>query len=210
MAGFEHIIFDIDGTLTDTYDALIPALRQTLHEYGRDMQESELTFSFGIPGLDTMRQLGIEGEDADRLVARWGALARERGHLVKIYDGVEQMLDALKAAGKKLGVITSKNREEYDIDFIPLGLSKYFDIAIIADDTERHKPEPEPMQLYLKKAGISPEQALYVGDTQYDWKCAAGAGVKFALATWGSTAPELVQPDYAPKTVLGLLEIAGA
>lgn len=209
VAEYTHIIFDIDGTLTDTRNALIPALRQTLRECGREMNEDELLFSFGIPGLDTMRQLGIEGEEAKRLIVRWNELARARKHLVTIYDGAVQTLDSLRAAGKKLGVITSKNLEEYETDFIPLGLADYFDIFVVSNDTTSHKPDSEPMRFFLNKAGIAPEQALYVGDTGYDWKCAAGAGVKFALATWGCVAPGDVQPDYAPETLLDLLEIAG-
>ncbi|MEG0114831.1 MAG: HAD hydrolase-like protein, partial [Hydrogenoanaerobacterium sp.] len=68
------------------------------------------------------------------------------------------------------------------------------------DDTTEHKPKPEPMLLYLSRTGVRADEVLYIGDTVYDYQCATGAGVPFALAGWGALNADEVPPCYAPKT----------
>ena len=61
-----------------------------------------------------------------------------------------------------------------------------FELIVNADDTKEHKPSPEPLLKYLEKAGITPEEAMYIGDSQHDMLCAKKAGVDFVLAGWGA------------------------
>ena len=91
---------------------------------------------------------------------------------------------------------------------IRLGLADYFSITVTATDTSEHKPDPAPMLFYLEKAGILPEQAVYIGDSIYDMKCAEGAGVPRTLALWGCKNPEEITADYRlsrPIDILGLV-----
>lgn len=100
----------------------------------------------------------------------------------------------MRDKGIILGTITSKNQEEYDHDMIPLGLEKYFTISVTSSDTPEHKPSPGPMLYYLKKAGISPEQAVYIGDSIMYAVCRERRG-KRALALWGCKNPEAIAAD---------------
>lgn len=203
-----HFIFDIDGTLINTEKAIIKGLQELLLEVkGVPYEPEQLYFCLGIPGPITLKQLGVEG-DLTAILKKWDAYYCKHGGDVTIYPDIPEVLKKLKENGISLGVITSKNQEEYDYDMIRLGLADYFSITVTATNTSEHKPDPAPMFFYLEKAGILPEQAVYIGDSIYDMKCAEGAGVPRALALWGCKYPEEITADYRlarPIDILGLL-----
>ena len=204
-----HFIFDIDGTLINTEKAIIQGLQELLMEIqGIAYEPEQLYFCLGIPGPHTLKQLGIEG-DLTAVLKRWDAYYCKHGGDVTVYPDIRKVLDQLRENGISLGVITSKNQEEYDYDMIRLGLADYFSITVTSTDTTEHKPNPAPMLFYLERAGILPEQAVYIGDSIYDMECAKGAGVPRALALWGCKNPEEITADYRlfkPKNILDLLK----
>ena len=203
-----HFIFDIDGTLINTEKAIIKGLQELLLEVkGVPYEPEQLYFCLGIPGPITLKQLGVEG-DLTAVLKKWDAYYCKHGGDVTIYPDIPEVLKKLKENGISLGVITSKNQEEYDYDMIRLGLADYFSITVTATDTSEHKPDPAPMLFYLEKAGILPEQAVYIGDSIYDMKCAEGAGVPRALALWGCRNPEEITAFYwlsRPISMLGIV-----
>ena len=153
--------------------------------------------------------LGTAEALAERLRLERGAPERPRRMRVLAVDEEADALEALRARGVRLGVVTSKNSEEYAQDFVPFALETYFDTIVIADDTALHKPHAEPLLKFLERLGAKREEALYIGDSTYDRDCAHAAKVDFALAVWGSFEPEMegVQRRLArPEDVLVLLE----
>lgn len=205
---YTHIIFDIDGTMLDTEEAVLLSLQQTVKQVlHRTMTFDELRFSLGIPGKDTLHKLDIR--ETDTTMELWDGLFHRYFDRVRVFDGIPDLLKRLKEQGYRLGVITSKTEKEYQNDFIPFGLAGYFDIVICAEHTACHKPHPEPMCAYLKRAEIAPAQALYIGDTVYDFQCAQGAGVDFALALWGCRQPEGIKGRFALASPGQVLEVLG-
>ena len=181
---YTHIVFDIDGTLIDTENAVLSALEDTLAELGRPCPaRNDLKFALGIPGETTLAQLGI----ADTVTANrlWNGHLKKYISSVTVFLGIRSLLEELRAGGYRLGIITSKNRNEYAADFGPSGLAGYFDTVICVDDSPRPKPAPDPVLAYLERTGIRPDEMLYIGDTAYDAECARTAGVDFGLALWG-------------------------
>ena len=204
---YKTVIFDIDGTLIDSEEAVISSLQRVLkHHYGRDMERRELDFIFGIPGSESLPRLGIEDtETAKRL---WNGYMLESLHMIRVFDGIEPLLAALKERSVAMGVVTSKTRQEYRDEFAPLGLAHYMDVVVCADDTERHKPHPEPLLKFLELSGADAGSAIYIGDTIYDCECARDAGVDFGLALWGCKVPERIPAKYKlahPTDILGLI-----
>lgn len=184
MAGFKHVIFDVDGTLADTDGISQRALQDLLFERtGEEEDLADLAFTRGIPGDEALAQLGILDEEA---LARWDELAREHAEEVKLFYGVREMLEDLRACGKVLGVVSSRRHDEYDAVITPLGIDGYFDNMVLAEDTERHKPEPDPLLEYLRRSGARPEETIYVGDTLHDSRAAQAAGISFVFARWGA------------------------
>ena len=73
-------------------------------------------------------------------------------------------------------------------------------LSICADDTDEHKPQAAPLVAYLAKAHVSPENALYIGDSIYDIQCANNAGVDSGLVLWSNNVSNPIRADYYFKT----------
>ena len=199
MSKYKHILFDIDGTLIDTEEAILQSLQDTVREMlHKDIGKQELKFALGIPGSVTLRKLGIT--DTERANDRWNEHLLKYKSRIRLFDGIPELLDSLKTNGCKLGIVTSKTRHEYTADFaVPFALSGYFSTVICVEDATRPKPYPDPLLTYLNTARINAEDALYIGDTLYDCQCAQNAGVDFGLAAWGNAAVQEIPAYYLFK-----------
>lgn len=183
----KHIVFDIDGTLIDTEIPSLKAMAESIRIVtGAEYTIPELMFALGIPGTDSLQQMGIR--EISEIMEIWPERMRRYQDEVRVYDGVESMLEALYSAGYSLGLVTSKTRVEFENEFCPMPISRYFSIAVVADDTILHKPSGDPLRKYMELTGTTPEELTYVGDTVYDCQCSIDAGVRFILADWGSNA----------------------
>ena len=203
---YERIVFDIDGTLIDSEKAVRLSLCDLIREeWGEERSPGELVFSFGVPGVQSLRELGFsDPEAADR---RWSQLLQGYFAELSLFEGVHSMLDGLRNRKIPLGLLTSKTRAEYRDEFVPFGLSSCFEGYICADDTQRHKPDPEPMFEYFTRYGGEPGSTLYVGDSPFDSACAHAAGVDFALACWGAHQETGINARFYPRTPEDLLDI---
>lgn len=186
--GYSHIVFDVDGTLVDTFYSNMQALQDVLRDRtGQTHSLEELGRFFGIPGMETVLQLGLP--DPEVALAQWEAALQTYRHTDRVYDGVEELLATLAGAGCRLGIATSRTRAEFDLDFSARPIARYFQTVITADDTIRHKPDPDPLLRYIELTRCEKGQVLFIGDSPYDMRCAAAAGVASGLAVWGAAGP---------------------
>ena len=198
------VVFDVDGTLIDTGEAIISSLQKVLKEdLGQAFSGDELSFAFGIPGAVTLKKLGVN--DIEDSLGKWIKYLNDFSDSIKVFDGIDNCLRKIKELNIKTGIVTSKTKEEFESNFIPLGLADYFDYVVCADDTAKHKPHPEPILKLMEMSGDDPKDLVYIGDTKYDKECAEGAGVKFGLALWGAKSSEGFDSAYilhSPKDIL--------
>ena len=193
---YRYLIFDVDGTLIDTARAFIVSLQQLLRErFGWEKSEEELRFVFGIPSVDALARLGLR--DDGTFIPAWEQRVGENRRLMKLYDGIQPVLDALKAQGWPMGVITSRTRPEVERDFPFFGLERYFPTVVTSSDTALHKPDPAPLLLCLERLGIAAEDAIYIGDAPSDCLAAKRAGMDFGFAQWGSSLNQV--PEQADR-----------
>ena len=93
---------------------------------------------------------------------------------------------SLHAEGRRLGVVTAKRRATLELAFEVLPeLRRFFEVTVAAEDTERHKPNPDPLLLALERLGESADGAVYVGDSPFDVQAAKAAGAASIAVTWG-------------------------
>ena len=206
MKKYKHILFDIDGTLIDTEEAILRSLQDTVREMlHKEIETQELKFALGIPGSAALRKLGIT--DTERANDRWNEHLLKYRSRIRLFDGIPELLSSLKTNGCKLGIVTSKTRNEYAADFAApfFALSDYFGTVICVEDAARPKPYPDPLLTYLNTAHIHAGDAVYIGDTLYDCQCAKNAGVDFGLAAWGNAGAQEIPANYLFKTPADVL-----
>lgn len=180
---YRHILFDIDGTLIDTEQMLMTVFSEVLQRrYGYHLTTETFRSTFGIPCDAALRLMGLEPDQEVMDDIQRGI--RASLNLARVFPEVEPLLEELYDYGITLGVVTSKNREEFNSSFVPFGLAHYFSAAICSGDTPRGKPYPDPILHYLSAQKADPGETVYIGDTLYDYQCARGAGVDFILAAW--------------------------
>lgn len=203
---FKNIIFDIDGTLVDTERTGVYSLIQTVKELmGRDMSYEEAYSNFGIPSGKVGALLGYP--DTAHFGDVWEKHFVELEYLIKAFPGVEEMLCKLSESGLRIGCVTSRNRFEFEKDEELKPLAEYFEVEICAEDTAKHKPDPEPALEFLRRTGASAEDTIFVGDTMHDFQCAHGAGIAFLLADWHSRGMQSIPADYIARNAEEMLEI---
>ena len=206
---YNYIIFDIDGTILDTEIAVLSSLQKLVsEELNKEYSFEELRFALGIPGEVALNKLGITNILESN--KKWNIYLKEYFHHVKIFDDIKETIVELNEMGVSTGIVTSKTEEEYLNDFVPFGLSNYFKLVVCADDTEKHKPNPEPLLKFIELSEVDNSKTIYIGDTKYDRDCAFGAGIDFALALWGAKSSNGINANYIfenPKQLLKLIKV---
>ena len=194
-------LFDFDGTLVDTTDLIYQSMRHATGEVlGREFSRDVLMANVGQP-LPRQMEL-LSAEHAEALLDSY-RLHNEENHdaLIKEFPGVEESLARLKAAGVRVGVVTSKRRFSVDMALKNFpGLGDVVDQWVTMEDTTDHKPRPEPLLKGLELLGNVPrEQAAYVGDSPFDVAAAKAAGVESVAVSWGAFSEDALraaEPDH--------------
>jgi haloacid dehalogenase superfamily, subfamily IA, variant 1 with third motif having Dx(3-4)D or Dx(3-4)E len=180
---YGHVIFDLDGTIINNDFVILQSLQDTLRELkGRNYSHDEMHMALGVPSYVPLRHFGVS--NIPEAIKRWASNMAAYADKVQPFPEVEELISELRVAGVNLGIVTSRRRDEYVTDFLPFGLHPLFGTVICADDTFRHKPEPEPILAYLEQSNTEKGDAIYIGDSQYDMECANAAGVDGGHAIW--------------------------
>ena len=109
----------------------------------------------------------------------------------------------------KQAIVSSKLREQYEIDIVSKGIDQYMEAVILEDDTTFHKPHPEPLLKCIEKLNLKPEEVIYIGDAHSDYEASKNAHIDFGLAKWGSVATQEIPATLVfkqPKDLLRLLK----
>ncbi|HEY8447544.1 MAG TPA: HAD-IA family hydrolase [Thermomicrobiales bacterium] len=214
MPRFRTVIFDLDGTIADTlpliYEAFDAALRPVL---GKRLSDAEIRSLFGPPDHAIIRSLVAEGE-AEAAIARYlEVYEREHERLVGRFPGMAELLQACRASGIALGVVTGKSRQTALLTLDNLGVRDMFGAIYAGDDVSRQKPDPEAVLLALADLGHPPgAPGAFVGDSAADVVAGRAAGLTTIAVTWGSPDHDALwesRPDIVCRTVPELAEALG-
>jgi pyrophosphatase PpaX len=193
---FPIVLFDLDGTVIDSGAIILASMRHAAREVlGTDIPDEQLMAAVGGPGLEAQMH-ALAPDRVDELVSVY------RAHNEPLHDelvscaGMEDVLVQLKEEGRRLGIVTAKRRATVELAFARIPIEHLFETVVGGDETKRHKPDPEPLLLALKRLDARPEEAAYVGDAPFDVKAAKAAGLYSVGVTWGGIhARELLETE---------------
>ena len=207
MKKYKAIIYDIDGTVLNTLNMNMYTLIQIIKEETGEEWTFEQVLKFAAyPGMKVMQELGVK--DQEKTYARWVKYVNEYEEGATLYDGFMEVFKAFQDNHIIQAVVSAKTAKQYEIDFVDKGLDKFMDVAILADDTTKHKPDPEPLLECIKRLNIEVSEAIYIGDALSDYQASRNAGMDFGYAKWGSVSSEGIDhPDLVFESPLDLLKL---
>src|SRR3954466_14117064 len=185
MVRFPVVLFDLDGTLVGSGSIILASMRHATREVlGREYEDAELLQAVGGPGLEA--QMAVFAPDrVEELVRVYRAHNEPLHEELEACLGMEDVLVRLHEEGRRLGVVTAKRRATVELAFARVPLAHLFETVVGGDETENHKPDPEPLLLAAERLGIDPATAAYVGDSPFDIRAAKAAGMYAVAVTWG-------------------------
>jgi pyrophosphatase PpaX len=182
---FPVVLFDFDGTVIDSGAIILASMRHaTQTVLGRDVEDEILMAAVGGAGLNEQMRL-LDDTRVDELVRVYRAHNEPLHSGLVCCAGMEDVLATLKQEGRRLGIVTAKRRQTVALAFEHVPIEHLFDVVVGSDDTERHKPDPDPILYALDRLGAVAGDAVYVGDSPFDIRAAKAAGVHAVAVTWG-------------------------
>ncbi|WP_235900640.1 HAD-IA family hydrolase [Lolliginicoccus suaedae] len=188
---FPAILVDLDGTMTDSAPGVIASFRHALDAVGWPVPADLAVLDVvGPPMMDTLDALGLEGSVAERALAayfdRYGTLGWRES---TVYDGVPEALAALRSAGARLAVATSKGETNSLKMLRHHDLEQYFEMIGTASDDGTRRRKADVIAHALKGLGIplerAPQEVVMVGDRIHDVRGAAAHGISTISVAWG-------------------------
>ena len=214
MLNIKAILFDLDGTLIDSQELILASFRYATKEVlGEALPDERLLPLIGMPLINQVKQ--IAPNEAEKLVEVYRVHnAQQHDALVAYFDGTREMLQELLDAGLRLAVVTSKRNQPALRSLEMFKLWDYFELFVGSDDTDKHKPLPDPLLLAAGRMGLAPAECVYVGDSPYDMQAARSADMTAVAALWGMFKEEVLldagaqyqaaTPGKLPALLLGL------
>ncbi len=202
----KFILFDLDGTLTDSAEGIINCVKYALEPRGIELPYETLKKFIGPPLVEAfMEYAGLSREESEETVARY----RERYSTVglfenSLYDGVEEMLKKIKLGGKKIILATAKPLVFAERIIEHFGLSEHFDLLVGAELQGKIHNKIDVICEVLRKENIEDvNKAIMIGDRHHDIEGAAHFGMESIGVTYGfgdSAELELAGADYIVDT----------
>ena len=144
MKRYKCVIFDLDGTVLNTERMnMLPLQRLVKEELDILIPYNDLLKYMAYPGKKTIEELGFK--DIEKSYAKWVEYVNSFEEGATLYEGFNELIPRLNELGIKCAIASSKMKKQYEIDFYPTGLEKYISCTVLAEDTERHKPYPDPL-----------------------------------------------------------------
>lgn len=203
-------IFDLDGTLVDSYLDISMCVNSVLRDLGKDEVCPEDIKKLIGGGARKLIEKLFPDNEVEIALKLFRKYYRENPVVyTRAYEGIKEALTYLKAEGNYLAVVTNK-MEDLSVEILRrLNLSQYFDIIVGGDTFPEKKPSPLPVREVLNSLNVDNEHAIMIGDTDADVRAGKDAGVWTALATWGYVRLDGVKPDFIlskPADIINLTE----
>jgi pyrophosphatase PpaX len=185
------ILFDLDGTLIDSGPIIVASMRHaSVTVLGQEPDEELVKAAIGGQGLIAQMR-DLDPDRVDELIEVYRAHNEPLHATLEAFDGIPELMLELRRRGHQLGIVTAKRVATVELAFARLPfLRELTDVLVGAEDTERHKPDPDPVLEALRRIGAGPEEAVYVGDSPFDIRAGNAAGAYTIAVGWGGIHPD--------------------
>lgn len=187
MKNLKCVIFDVDGTITQTNELIFAAFNYVTAKYtGKTYTPAEITAMFGPPEEGTLEKI-VGKQNIDAAMEDFLEYYRKKhSTMARLYPGITGIFEYLKQQGVLMAVFTGKGRYSTLITLTEFNIKNYFDIIVTGNDVTNHKPSGEGIKKILSYFGLLAENVLMVGDAVADVKASHEAGVPVAAVVWDS------------------------
>ncbi len=174
------ILFDLDGTLIDSTEAILESFRVAFEQFGKSAPSKEAILpQIGHPLFDMFVNLGVTENEAQKYVDAYKESYRKiHTQKTKLLPRAREAVELAYIHGAKLGIVTTKTGKYSKELMEHFGLMDYFDVLIGSEDVTKHKPHPEPIERALELISVSKSDNItMIGDTCMDMQAAVNAGI---------------------------------
>jgi HAD superfamily hydrolase (TIGR01549 family) len=180
--GFRAVLFDWDGTLVDSAAKSYRCYVQVFAAYGIEYDHDTFARTYSPDWYRTYEDIGLPREAWSEADKRW--LECYETQPSQLLPGAREALERLAARGIVQGLVSSGDPGRVRREIVTLGLSSFFATVVCGGETERRKPDPQPLLVALERLGVAPPESAYVGDSPEDVMMARAAGA-FAVGIPG-------------------------
>ena len=206
MNKYNAIIYDIDGTILNTLNMnMYPLLQIIKEETGETWSFNQVLKFAAYPGMKVMEELKVK--DPEATYARWVKYVNAYEESATLYDGFMDVFEVFKKNDIKQAIVSAKTHKQYEIDICSKGIDQYMDTVILAEDTTKHKPDPEPLLKCIENLNVPKEEVIYIGDALSDQQSSINAGIDFGYAKWGSVSTSPLHGTYTFESPTNLLKL---
>ncbi len=180
------VIFDLDGTLTDSAEGIVSSFRHALGSVGAVVPDGDLaSMVVGPPMHHTLQELGL-GEQTEAAIDAYRSDYRARGWAInRLFDGIPALLADLQAAGVRLAVATSKAEPTAQRILAHFGLDDHFEVIAGASVDGSRALKADVVAHAVAQLAPLPDRVLMVGDRSHDVEGAAEHGIDTVVVGWG-------------------------
>jgi HAD superfamily hydrolase (TIGR01549 family) len=174
--GLQAVLFDWDGTLVASADKTYGCYVSVLAGFGIAFDRALFAATYSPDWHHTYRAVGLAAEHWPLADARWIDCYETSESL--LVPGTREALARLQAKGLRQGIVSSGDGVRVRRELDTLRLASFFETVVCGGETEKRKPDPEPLLLALHRLALGPFEVAYVGDSPEDIEMARAAGVR--------------------------------
>jgi len=208
LQGIKAVLFDLDGTLVDSLEAIVNAVEKASESRGLKCDSAKVVKMIGLPLENIFGVLApdLSEQEIQQLVHEYRKYYMAH-HLenTTIRPSGQLVLRKLKAKGLKLGIITSKYGKPVMSVLSHFDIAELFDVVVTGYEVKKHKPEPDVVLEAAKRLGVKPKQCIVVGDSPVDVESGKRAG-SFTIAVLSNTYDRKLLEDAKPTIIIEELE----
>jgi HAD superfamily hydrolase (TIGR01662 family) len=175
---YSTYLFDWDGSLANTLEVWLRIHRDIFQHFGLEFNDKKV-YEKILADVNFEKDIGVN--DPQFIADKYAEAYRLIDEGVELNEGAIELLTQLRAAGKKLAIVTGSNRPPVERVLEKCHMLDVLYVIISVEDTKLHKPNPQPLIKALEKMGVTKEGAVMVGDTYFDMNAGKALGIDTIL-----------------------------